>query len=148
MADLAYIQALKDELTNDPEAIGYTVSPVPLNDQTSALNDAALMATVNRTVSRDTMSASEIFEAIDVSDFTALTDPQKRKVEVVLALGDSIRIAPGTKARDFLLDAFPSPAADTTRNALATASQRLVSRAEELGFGVVKAGHIQLARTS
>ena len=147
MADAVIIQALKDELTNDPEGLGYTVNPTPSDDQTAAIADAALMNVVNRTVNRETMSASEIFEAIDVADYVALADAEKRKIEIVLALGDSIQISPGTKARPFLLYAFPSPAADTTRNALATASQKLVSRVEELGLGVVKAGHIQLART-
>jgi len=148
MADAAFIQALKDELINDPEALGYTVSPTPPGNEADALTDLALINAVNRTVERPTMTASEIFEAIDVSDYSALADPARLKVEIVLGLGDSIQIAPGTKARSFLLDAFPSPAADTTRNALAAAAQKTVSRAEELGFGAVKPGHIQLARKS
>ena len=47
MADAAIIQALKDELTNDPVALGYTVNPTPSSNETDALADLALMTAVN-----------------------------------------------------------------------------------------------------
>lgn len=136
MATTAFYQTIRDELDNDPLARGYA----GMTDQqaTDSLN------TEDRSVDRETMSASEIFEAIEVAEWQALTADQKNQVEKVIQLGDNIQIGTGTKARAFLADAFGP--ATTTRATLLSLAQETISRAQELGLGTLVIGDIQNAR--
>jgi len=136
VSNLVRIQAIKDELSIDPLTRGYA----GMDDQQAADS----LNTVDRTVDREFMTASEIFESIEVAEYKALAAGEKSAVDKVLGLGDNIRIAPGTKARAFLLDAFT--AGSTTRSNLATIAQESVSRSVEIGVGPVHIGDVQHAR--
>jgi hypothetical protein len=120
------LQDLKTELITDPLSRGY-----------AAMTDAQAAAdilTKYRSRNRTYLSASEIFEAIDLAQFTALTADQKTQVQAVLNLGDNIQVGPGTKARAFLLNAFPNGA---TFDALVEAVSENISRAQELFGGEI-----------
>ena len=135
MVDKVTLAAITSELTTDPETIGYS----GMTDQQAA--DAMNLA--NRTLQRVTLSASEIFEAVEISDYNALDANQKERVGIVLTLGDNIQVGPGSKARAWLLDAFPN---GTTYNNLLNTVQYTGSRAEELGFPAVKLSWVEQAR--
>ena len=127
---------LKDELDTDPLTRGY-----------AGMTDAEVRDSINaadRTVDRETMSGSEIFEAIDVTEWSGRTADQKDDIKFVVSLGDQIQIASGTKARDMLQNAL-SGATNSIAN-LGSISTKAVSRAEELGLGFVKIGDVQKAR--
>lgn len=125
------------ELADDPLGRGY-----------AAMSDAQVAESINtpdRTVERATMRAADIFEAVVLSEYNALTAARKAQVDRVLNLaGDDIPIGPTSKARAFLLDAFV--AGSVTRTNLAAAAQQTVSRAVELGLGSVSHEMIAEAR--
>lgn len=129
--------AIKAELDADPETIGYTGDDA---------GDLALLTAENRTVDKEIMSGSEIFEAITQSDWSGRSAAQQADIKFVLSLGDSIQIAAGTKARAILQNALSGATASLT--ALGNISTKTVSRAEELGFGHLHLGNIQNARVA
>ena len=124
---------LATELTVDPLARGYAGMA---NHQARADS----LNTANRTLTVDVLSSAQIYEAIDVSEFQALTDAQKAYVRDILGLGDSVAVGTGNKARTVLIGAFGG--GSTTISALAALLDTTVSRAVELGLGLVEVGHI------
>ena len=142
MADPARLQALKDELVNDPETLGYSAPNAGV--EADAIADVALLMAVNRSVDRETMSGSEIFEAIDATEWQGRSAEQKDDIRLVIGLGDSIQISAGTKARAILQNALAGSTNSIAE--LGTISQKTVSRAEELGLGRVTIGDVQNAR--
>ena len=142
MADIARLQALQSELTADPDTIGYT------GDDDG---DLALLVAVNRTVDVETLSGSQLFEAIDNDDWDSRTANQQAKIQLVISLGDNIQIASGTKARAMmqaaLADSGGNGIAQASLDALGVIGTKLISRAEELGLGSVHLGDVQNART-
>jgi len=135
--------ALKNELVNDPETLGYS-GVTDFLDVASAEADATLISAVNRPVDIQTLSASQLFEAIDQAEWAGRTADQKDDIRLVLGLGDNIQIAPGTKARDILANALSGATASLAN--LGALGTKNVSRGEELGLGVVGANHVQAAR--
>ena len=126
---------LKDELLNDPLGIGYAAM--------SDVEAAAAMNVVNRTVSRDTVSGSEIFNGTDDAEYAALTEAQKASWDALCAI-DSINTSGGIgKAREAELF---GPGTATRTALIALKNSRTVSRAEELGFGTVYFAQITVAR--
>lgn len=96
---------------------------------------------VNRTTNKTEMSASEVYNAIDVTNWLALTDAQRQEIWDILHLGT---INPfGFEATRFTT-IFGGGSATIT--ALAAARVNNVSRAVELGIGVVKRDHVRQAR--
>ena len=143
MADLVKIQALKDELVGDPLVLGYS-DGIPWQDEVKAAADLALLSVVNRSVDVDTLSGSQLFEAIDDTEWQALSADFKSDIQFVVSLGDNIQSAPGTKARAMLARALAGSA--TSLAALGVLGSKTVSRAEELSLGRVTIGMIQNAR--
>ena len=128
---------LWDEINTDPLARGY-----------AEMSDAEIAEDMNlfyRTLVRDTLSSADIYEQIDVAEFQGKTDAQKVYVRDLLGLGDNVQVGPDSKARTVLIAVFGG--ASVTIQALAAILQVPISRAEELGLGVVKPGHVQDART-
>ena len=125
--------ALKAELTADPLSRGY-----------SGMSDSAAAAdlnTVYRTRPKDTMTGSEILQAINKTEFTALTAANKQLVWDLLHLGT---LNPFGVEAALFVDAFGGGSA--TIAALAAARVDDVSRGEELGLGTVYPGDIENAR--
>jgi len=148
MADAAFIAALGFELATGGAAatppIVYSAPPADWTDEAAAIADFALLTAVDRPVDVETLSASQLFEAIENADWDSRDADQKAKIQLVVSLGDSIQIAPGTKARAILAAALTG--ATASLNNLGALGTKNVSRAEELGFSGLKLGHIQLAR--
>lgn len=99
---------------------------------------AASLLAKNRSVDKTSMTAAEIYEAINRAEYVALVAAEKSEVNIVLGLGGDISVITGSKARAVLLQAFPGGSA--TRTALVAAVSRLVSRAEEIFGGDVNYG--------
>lgn len=134
MTDMTVLQ---DELENDPLGRGYA--------QMSDAQAADSLNTPDRPSERATMRATEIFEVIDLDEYSALTPDKKAEVNRVLDLsGDDIPIGPNSKARAFLFDAFPE--GTKTHAALVEAAAINISRANELGIGPVSHPMVAEAR--
>lgn len=118
---------LRDELVNDPLGLGYA----GMTDQQAA--DSLNAKT--RIRHRRTMSAGEIFEAVNPGEYQALQQASKTRVDRVLALGAEIIVGPGNtpNAVQELLTAFGG--SSVTVQALAALRQQSISRAEELELG-------------
>lgn len=131
---------LREELLNDPLSRGY-----------AGMTDAAALTDLTDETLRpqpdlDVMSGAQIYEALDRTEFLALTAGQQEEVKIILTLGDSIDISAGSKARTTMLALFD--AVSTTRaNLLAVATNRTTSRAKELGLGDITVDDIAAARS-
>ena len=108
MADPVRIAAIKVELETDPETLGYTAPNAGV--QADAITDAALMAIVGQVVDVPTLSGSQLFEAIDDTEWQALAADAKSDIQFVVSLGDNIQISTGTKARTMLARALSGSA--------------------------------------
>jgi hypothetical protein len=122
---MSNLQDLKTEILTDPLGRGY----VGMTDAQVAVS----LLTKDRTKERATMTAADIYEAIDRAEYTALVSGEKTEVNILLGLGGAISIVTGSKARAVLLAAFPGGSA--TRTALIAAAVESISRAEELFEG-------------
>jgi len=130
---MADIVKLKTEIDTDPLARGY-----------SGMSDAAVAVDINtvyRTVNKDTMTGTEVLNAIVKSEFNALTAENKQLVWDLIHLGT---LNPFGLEASLLTDAFGG--GSSTITALAALRKTNVSRAEELGLGHVYEGHVQEAR--
>lgn len=131
---MGHAETLASEIANDPAGLygGLSTDVQYFN----RLTDATL---------RDdwqTLTAAQIFEAIDASEFTALSDAAKARVDRILGLAGEIATAPGGKARAEIIAVFGAPSTTVT-NLVAIANPKQ-SRADELGI----AGWITLGRVS
>lgn len=128
--------ALKAELaTPHPVTGAYSA-----NDETAANQINA----VNVNVPRTHLTSAEIFECLDLAEFTGLSTALKARVDRILSLGGDIKASAPSKARDELLAIFGAGTA--TRAALAAATQQPGSRAQALGLEFVTPSHIADAR--
>jgi hypothetical protein len=127
------MSVLSDELTNDPEAIGYST----MSDEqvVTAIN------AVNREVDKTLMTRQEILENIEPSALATLTGDNATKVLGIL----SDTVDPFGVAAQVFIDAFG--ASSQTIINLAAARKHTLSRAQELGLSKVKTYHITEART-
>jgi hypothetical protein len=123
--------ALKAELQNDPQALGYAPFVANGSDQKLANLINALKQTA--TVTRNLVPAYEVWEAIVPADWAALTSQEKQRVETILAMG-MVKVS-GPNTRSAFLAAFG--VGTPTRTNLAALQTKIGSRAEELfGEGV------------
>ena len=131
------LPALKTELGQNHPGTGqpYNADPQLAADQLNA---------ENRTISRTTLNAVEIVEALVLGDVTALTADKRANLEMILRLGEAVRVGPQSFARAVLLDCFG--VGTTTRTNLFAAVQRTASRAFELFGSDVIAAEVQQAR--
>lgn len=127
-------QSLKTELISDPLGRGYS----GFTDE-QAMTD---LNTVYRTRTVTTVPGSAIFNATDDTEYSALTDVEKDRwlaLCAVLEIDVSSGVAKALEAEIF------GPGT-TTRSNLSALKTEDISRAEELGFGVVKTGDVEYAR--
>jgi hypothetical protein len=129
------LAALKAELiAGHPDTGAYNVG-----DRTAA----AELNVENRSRAKNTLTGSEVLNAIDPPEFRALIETEQQTVWNILHLGT---LNPwGTEATLFV-SIFGDPS--TTITALKAIRLDWISRAEELGFGTVNAGHVERARAS
>lgn len=124
---------LKAELDSDPLARGY-----------AGMTDAEVAASLNtpdRSRGRATMSGSEILNEVDPTEWAAKTDAQKQLVWDICHLGN---VNPFGIEANLMVDVFGGGSATIT--ALAAARVETITRAQELGLGVVREGTVQQAR--
>lgn len=117
--------ALKAELTTDPLARGYAA----MSDAQAA---ASLIANY-RTAERASIRASELYEAVVDSEFTALAANVQTRVRDLYTL-DVVPAATGSRARAVLLAIFG--AGTQTRANLAALVKVDVRRCDEIGWSV------------
>ena len=102
---------------------------------------AEQLNTLNRTRNRGTMSATEVLNAADAAELSALSDTALQIFMGLLGMGS---LDPFGREAIIVSRLFGS--GSVTVSTLATARVEEVSRAEELGLGVMKAGYVQQAR--
>lgn len=125
---------LSNELADDPLARGY--SGMTDAQATDSLND-----TLDRERNRTSMTGSEVLNAVNNTEYLALSASDKDRVWQLLHLGT---LNPFGVEADLLLDIFGG--GSTTITALVVARKEIISRGAELGLGVVKEGQVQRAR--
>jgi len=124
---------LAAELSDDPLVVGYA----GMTDAEAAVS----LNLANRTRPRSMLTASEVFNAIAIGEWTVLTDAQQERIWDVLHIGD---INPFGNEATIFIDVFGS--FSDTIEALGKIRQEAISRATELGLGHVKTGYVQRAR--
>ena len=125
---------LTAELKADPENIGYA-------DKTPA-EVLTLLRVKDRDRVVESITGHDLFEASVPKDRGSFTDAHRTLFQSLIGM-DTIRLsAPNTKAS--LLALFPVET-ETHAN-LVTAGTEKVNRAEELGLGHVREGHVQRTR--
>lgn len=124
---------LAAELTNDPLGRGYGA----MSDQ-QVVDD---LKTAYRTRIRHRMDSSEVFQAIDLAEFNALTDARQRNVMAMLAFGE---LNPQGREADLFVNYFGGGSATIT--ALQAARIESISRAVELAIPNVYAPDVAAAR--
>ncbi len=92
----------------------------------------------------DPVSSSQVFEAMDPVEFTALAAAKKVRADRVLGLGDDIQTVPGSNARAELISIFGG--GSVTIANLATLAGQSISRGTAAGLGIVRMGEIERAR--
>ncbi len=115
--------ALRDELAADPLARGYS----GMSDQAAADD----LNTAYRTRNRTSMTVSEVLNAVDSTEFGALSDANETKFWRLMAIGD---LNPFGVEATLLTGMFGAGSA--TILALQAARLEPISRAQELGVRV------------
>ena len=128
------IAALASELTVDPLGRGY--SGMSNAEATASLN------TVNRDVDVTSITGDRIFAATDSAEFIVLSDIKK---QLWLSFCGRSEVDPfGTSNVAFVTWLFGG--GSTTGSNLAGVRQQSISRAQELGLGIVREGDVERAR--
>ena len=127
------LAVLAAELTGDPLTRGYSGM--------SDVEAAADLNTAYREQNKSTMTGGEILQAIDVTEYNALSADDKDRVWQVLHLGT---VNPFGREATLMTTIFGG--GSDTLVALAAARKETISRAAELGLGYVRAGDVQKAR--
>jgi len=124
---------LKEELTNDPLARGY--SGMTDEQACDSLN------TVNRTKPNDFVTGDELFGVTDSVEWEALTE-HSQSLWMQICSRDSVNpLLPATIA--FVTSVFGS---SSTLGSLTALQTKEVSRAGELGISEVSVPHVSFAR--
>lgn len=128
------LAALAAELTaGHPDTGAYNADDATAAGQLNA---------VNRTKIKASMSGDEIFGATDGTEFGALTDLKK---QIWMSFCGRETVDPQGSANVALVNWVYGAGSDTL-TALAAARSDNVSRAVELGLGVIKEGNVSEAR--
>lgn len=124
---------LGDELANDPLTRGYSIMTV--------LQAADSLNASNIQINKTTMSGSELLASTDSAEYDALTDVKR---DQWLSLCGVDAIDPFGPAVQIVVNVWGI--ASTTISNLQTARIETISRAQELGLGLVNEGDVKMAR--
>jgi len=127
---------LATELTTDPLGRGYS--------SMTSIEAADDLNTKYRTRIRPTVSGSEILNATDDAEFSAVADPSASDRWLLLCGVDAVDTSNGVAKS---LEATLFGPGTTTRANLAAIRQEAISRAEELALGEVLPGYVEYARS-
>jgi len=128
---------LCEEITLDPLGRGYSGMT---NEQV-----AVDLNTAYRTRERITMSAGEIMEAIDGTEFAALSTADRVRVDRVLGLGAEVIIGPGNN-HNAVQELLVFGGGSVTVANLVALRDVAITRAAELSIRRPKVGHVEDAR--
>ncbi len=126
---------LSNEINSDPLARGYA----GMSDQEVADD----LNTTYRTKNKTTVLGSEVLNATDDAEFTALSDVNKDRWLALCAV-EQINVTSGVAKS---LEASIFGPGTTTRTNLLTLRTESISRATELELETVLSGDVQYART-
>ena len=127
------MSALSEEITNDPKLAGYS----GMTDQEVVISLNTLYTNQNKA----SMAGSELMDNQNSAEFTALTDSKKSQWLALCAI-DSVD--PFGQVVEVVKDIWGNGSATVSN--LAAARLVLVSRATELGLGVVTLGQVTANR--
>lgn len=125
---------LKAEIDSDPDGRGY-----------AGMTDVEIAVDLNLPrIDRDRsgVQATEVYNAIDQGEWAALTDADRQEIWDILHMGGTLNPF-GREAIRFQA-IFPQPG--ITLSALNAMRVEQISRAADLGLGVVRAGHVAIAK--
>jgi len=128
-------QILADEISNDPGARGY-----------AGMTDAEVAAALNTadiTRIRTSMTGREVFEATDSAEYAALTDSKKQEWIGFCGIAEHDPKA-GGPAQAFVTYIYGG--GSTTVSNLSSLREETISRATELGLGVIEDWQVTKAR--
>lgn len=125
---------LREELVTDPLGRSY----ITMSDQecTDDLNS------IYRTRNVTEMSASDVLNIIDTTEWGALSDTEQRKIWDILHMGGSLN--PWGNEAQMFISVFG--AGSQTIQDLADARVEDISRANELGLGTIRESDVHKAR--
>lgn len=123
---MANYAALGAEVDLDPLSLGYVA--MTDEDLADSLN------AITRPLTDPVLSSGDLFQGVDVTEYEALVEPAKGRVGIVLGLGETVHVGPGTTARQVFINAF-GPASTTISNLANVLPKQ--SRADEIGFGAL-----------
>ena len=129
------MSSLKNEINLDPLARGY-----------SGMTDEQVASDINneyRSRIKLVMTGDEIAQSVDGTEYSALTDLEKQILHTFLAKQE-INPKEGGFAQKVITDLFGG--GSVTTSSLASDRVESISRAKELGLGLVKVGHVTEAR--
>lgn len=124
---------LKTEITDDPVSRGY--SGMSNKDAATDLNIKY------RTKNKETMSSTEVMNAIDKNEFNVLSADNKQLIWNILHISN---INPFGIEADLFVDVFGG--GSVTISSLTSLRVVNISRAVELGLGKIREGHVLEAR--
>ena len=127
------IIALANELNTDPLERGYS----GMSDESAAAD----LNTVYRTRNIEKMEATEVINLIDATEWATVSAENRQVVWNLLHMGE---VNPWGVEATLFQNAMAGQT--NTLAALAAARVENVSRAEEIGLGWVKVGHVEMAR--
>lgn len=125
---------LADEINADPLIRGY-----------GGMSDQQIADDINteyRSRNRASMTPTEVYNNVDESEFTALTQAQQDEVYKILHMGQPLN--PFGLEADRFISIFGG--GSNTIIALQALRVDSITRAAELGLGVVSVGHVEEAK--
>lgn len=136
------LQAIKDELVNDPLGLGLAA----MNDQqaTDKLLEVPASLEPGRERDRTSIDTWEVMEASDPGELVTLEADEERLYGWLVSAGTINPSAPGL--RGFFGSLFPQATRPITRAALLALKSEPASRAEFLGFSGLSVGNVASAR--
>lgn len=126
---------LKAEITDDPLGVGY-----------SSMSDEEIATSLNskdRSVDRESIAVDELFDALDLTEFSGLTANEEARVDRILSMGGEVR--PQGNVKTELASIFGAGTA--TRAAILAAIKESISRAAELNFREIAVSDVVFAKT-
>ena len=119
---------LGQHIQDDPNGRGYAVHVASgtTNVIAALLNEVLLSITIQR----ETVTAPEVWEAVNLAEFKALSIQERQALDILLGM-ETLNVSPGSNSRATLAALFP---AGPTRDNLIALVRRNGSEVEEL-FG-------------
>ena len=120
---------LGQHIQDDPNVRGYAAHVI--SGATNVIAGLLNEVLVSITIQRETVKPSEVWEAVDLTEFKALSAQERQVLGILLGM-ETLSVGPGSNSRTTLAALFPT--GSTTRGKLIALVQRKGSEVEDL-FG-------------